>query len=524
MVVLRFDYPGAGDSEGEDPDHARLDDWVGAVVRAASFLREQFGCSHVGLIGLRFGAAVAGMAAARAGARWIALWAPVANGRAYARELRAVAALGSRHSGDDARVGVAGHLLDPAFVEAVAAMRTQDWDLGGVRRILLFERDDVARDEKLRESLRDMGIEPDLLAFAGYPAMFDRPQDAEVPWAAVDDLCDWMAAQARVPPDSGHSQIGALPGPGPAGGATELRNGVYRERRLMLGTARRLPSVLCEPAVDHAVAPLVLLLNAGAVHHTGPGRLYARLARELARAGVPSVRVDLSMLGDGIVAGVPDENDCYAAACLHDVMDMLDDIQDRHGFRDLVLAGLCSGAYWALQGAIEPRARGLRAVAMINPLVIGRRPLGGKSIGLEAAEALRYRRSMRSWAKWKKVLTLQVDLAAAFKVLTGRALSVLRAVLQDIGRRLGLAEPNVIGQGLRRLRAGQVAVGLFVGHAEPGYLLLRQESPREVAAGQRASAIQVFTLDDCDHTFTTEAAKQRLFRAFVAFVETLRTR
>jgi pimeloyl-ACP methyl ester carboxylesterase len=523
--TLRFDFPATGDSEGESPDHAGLEDWVHAAAWAAGFLREQVGCTQVALIGLRLGAAVAGMAAARADARWLVLWAPVSNGRAYARELRAVAALGSGHGGgEDTALGVAGHLLANSFVDALATVGAQAWDLGGVRRALLLERDDVAPDSKLRDSLRDSGVELDLLTFGGYAAMFDRPHDSEVPWTALADVCEWMAGRADDSPVPLCVQGLSSPDRDFHTGVAELRTADYTEQRLMLGTGRRMPSVLCEPAGDRVVAPLVLLLNAGAVHHAGPGRLYVRLARELARSGVPSLRVDLSMLGDGIVAGVPDENDCYAPACQHDVMDLLGEVQDRLGFRDLVLGGLCSGAFWALQGAVDPAARGLRAVAMINPLVIGRRPHGGRSLGLEAAEALRYRRSMRSWAKWKKVFALQVDLRAAIQALAGRALSVLQSALRELSRRLGLAAPNAIGQGLRRLRAEQVAVGLFVGSSEPGYLLLRQESPREVAAGQRASAIQVFVLEDCDHTFTDEAAKQRLFRAFVAFVQTLRTR
>lgn len=523
MLALRFDYPGTGDSEGENPESVRLNDWIDSVERAASFLRSEAGCMHIALIGLRLGAAVAGTAAARTGAEWMVLWAPVSHGRTYARELHAVAAFGSEETHNGDAIGVAGHLYAPQFIDAITTLRAQDWDLSSVRRTLLLERDDGVPDERLRKTLLASGTELTQLSFAGYPAMFDRPQDAVVPTQAVTTLCDWMAtvvSDTFAPGDIGK------PCTSSAGWVTAeatLQTLDYQEKRLMVGTPRLLAGVLCAPDNGHISGPLVLLLNAGSVHHTGPGRLYTRLARELVRLGISSLRVDLSMLGDSIVPGAAEENDCYAATSLDEIMDLLEDVYDRLGFRDLILSGLCSGAFWALQGAIDPRARGLRAIAMINPLVIGHRPQGIRSGGLEASEALRYRQSMRSWSKWKKVLTLRAHLGTALVVMARRGISAFTAALLDTARRFGLCAPNEIGQGLRRLRDEHVVIGLFVGSAEPGYVLLRQESPREVAAGQHASTIQVFSLAHCDHTFTSEAAKQRLFRSFSSFVEGLRT-
>ncbi len=522
MVALRFDYPGCGDSEGDAAQDARLDAWIAAVEAAAAFLRRETGCTQVALIGLRLGAALAGLAAARVDARWLALWAPVSNGRAYARELRAVAALGAGQAAGNAGIGVAGHLLSAEFVDALATLRAQDWDLRGVRRALLLERDDASPDARLREVLHASGVELDAQVFAGYAAMFDRPQNAEVPAAAVAGLCDWMAAQADVRQANAGQAHGDASRRVDDERAAELGTTAYRERRLMLGARRRLAGVLCEPPGARASAPIVVLLNAGAVHHTGPGRLYVRLARELARSGVPSLRVDLSMLGDGIVAGVADENDCYADASRRDVLELLEDLRERLRFDEVVLGGLCSGAYWALQGALDARAPGLRAVAMIHPMAIARPPQPGGGGAPDAAEALRYRQSMRSWAKWKKLLTLQAHPRAALTVLARRASSVCTATLRELRGRLGMRPVGAVALGLRRLREQGVRVGVFVGSTEPGYLLLRQESPREVHAGLRASAIQVFDLADCDHALTAEAAKQRLFHAVVTFVEGLR--
>jgi pimeloyl-ACP methyl ester carboxylesterase len=58
MDVLRFDYPGTGDSEGEVCDFSDRD-WVASIGQAVEELRDMTGLSKVGLVGLRFGAALA---------------------------------------------------------------------------------------------------------------------------------------------------------------------------------------------------------------------------------------------------------------------------------------------------------------------------------------------------------------------------------------------------------------------------------------------------------------------------------
>ena len=71
------------------------------------------------------------------------------------------------------------------------------------------------------------------------------------------------------------------------------------ERALSFGPGRGLAGVLAEPSAPVAGRPAFLLLNAGLLPHTGPSRLYVRLARAL--AGVINVLdPDVIVLGGGI--------------------------------------------------------------------------------------------------------------------------------------------------------------------------------------------------------------------------------
>jgi len=86
--VLRFDYMGNGDSEG-DFEESTLDTMLSDTEYAARILREKVrGVESVNLLGLRFGASVAALAANQKSEYGrLILWEPVVNGLAYTREL-----------------------------------------------------------------------------------------------------------------------------------------------------------------------------------------------------------------------------------------------------------------------------------------------------------------------------------------------------------------------------------------------------------------------------------------------------
>ncbi len=90
FAALRFDYSGTGDSEGESED-ATLDAWISDIAAAAERLRAASGAARIAIIGLRLGATLAALAAARGAVRprHLVLWDPVVDGAAYLRELAA---------------------------------------------------------------------------------------------------------------------------------------------------------------------------------------------------------------------------------------------------------------------------------------------------------------------------------------------------------------------------------------------------------------------------------------------------
>lgn len=86
--VLRFDYVGSGDSEG-DCGHNGIDGWLDDIADSVAELQRREPVREIALCGLRFGAALAALAAARiATVRTLLFWDPVENGARYTSALR----------------------------------------------------------------------------------------------------------------------------------------------------------------------------------------------------------------------------------------------------------------------------------------------------------------------------------------------------------------------------------------------------------------------------------------------------
>jgi alpha/beta superfamily hydrolase len=96
--VLRFDFYGCGDSEG-NCDEGRIPQWLADVGSAIYEIRERCGPIKICLVGLRLGGTLAMMVAAERGdIDGIVLWDPVLSGPDYIEELATLHQERARHS------------------------------------------------------------------------------------------------------------------------------------------------------------------------------------------------------------------------------------------------------------------------------------------------------------------------------------------------------------------------------------------------------------------------------------------
>ncbi|MBZ5606600.1 MAG: alpha/beta fold hydrolase, partial [Acidobacteriia bacterium] len=124
--------------------------------------------------------------------------------------------------------------------------------------------------------------------------------------------------------------------------------------------------VLCEPAETNLRSECcVLFLNAGAVGHSGPNRMWTDAARRNAARGVVSFRFDLPGIGESDGDRNLDIPSLYQEALVEQVELAMDSLRSRLGVRRFIAIGLCSGAFWAFCAAI--RNRDVCSAVLLNP-------------------------------------------------------------------------------------------------------------------------------------------------------------
>lgn len=355
-AVLRIDLPGTGDSGGEPS----LDAWTDAVRVAVGWLRSQ--ADRIAVVALGLGSLVT-LGALDARVQQLLLWGAPADGRRGLRELDAFARLEASQTGEDepataAGLVAGGHLLPAHTAEALRALDVPALIAAAPpERALLLGRDGTAPAAKLADAFTAAGTSVETDDGPGWGAMLAGPQEAMVPDAVI--------GRSRV----FLNPSGPSPGPRAApAAAAQLGLPAVRETPLTLPGGAY--GVLAEPEDAPVAGVTAVLLNAGAIRHIGPNRMWVEAARRWAERGVPSLRVDLEAIGEAEGREEPygDDSAFYIPELTAQVAPILDALAARGLPPRFLLVGLCSGSYWAFHAAHADER--VRAAVLLNPRLL----------------------------------------------------------------------------------------------------------------------------------------------------------
>ncbi len=354
MLAIRFDYDGTGDSAGSDRDPGRVEAWLGSISEAIALAR-RCGAPDVSLVGMRVGALLAAVSAARLGGiDSLVLWDAVASGRAFVREQSALQRLRS-----DLKALGEGQVELPGFIYSAETVA----DLGALRvpqasepprRVLMLSRGDRRPARELTERL---GVDPELGEAVGQDRLLElEPLYHEVPAESSATIVEWLrpgGTPARAGLSVPECDVATLD----ADGIRLTERSVWLSDVAMFG-------VLTEPEKP-LEAPSIMLLNAGNDWHVGPNRLWVDVARRWAAMGFRCLRFDQSGLGDSATRPGTRPHVVRLPEAFEDVREAQEALEPADP-TNVIMVGLCSGGYQALENALVRPARGVYA---INPIL-----------------------------------------------------------------------------------------------------------------------------------------------------------
>ena len=506
IPACRFDYQGTGDSPGLDLDPNRLETWQKDIQAAIDFTRRATGCEKICLIGIRLGATLAAWVATQQEVDFLILWNPVISGRRYVREIHAIAATsGLKKSSNGTALETAGFLMSNETIEEIKHINLLQKNLRINVAALVIDRDDLEADTSLVEKLRKDQIATEHHLCPGYTEMMAEPQFAQVPKAALKVIADWLTRKCTnlpvlMPPKT-NTEIGF---------AADDQIPI-RERACHFGSDENLFGILSFLELPANLKPVILLLNSGSVHHVGPNRLYVLLARRLASLGYTTFRMDFQGLGDSVGATSRGENHPYPDSAVKDTECALKFLNEKFGCTRFVLLGLCSGAHTAFHAGLEITGHDIIDTVLINPLTF--HWVEGMSLATNHfQEVAYYKHTMKSTAKWAKVLKGQIDYRRAAEV-------VFKQLQTSATNLLTLGQKSKLSTDLLKFSAQGRPLTLFVSDLDPGYDILIDGAKTVALAGIKSGEIRVHRIKDADHTFTTLEPRNDLINRVCAHLK-----
>jgi len=399
--TLRYDHRGEGDSLGlADPSADALPCWLEGVQRAIEKLRGDTNVTRVVLAGVRLGATLAAVSAAKADG--LILLAPVLDAGAWLKRLRfASHALGG--AGRDTPLDAGGLVLSTATMAGLAGLT-----LEGSPGVPVFIAAQNRMVETFSGELTEQGALVAVTDFPGFDAMFLDAHSNLAPDEVFGRSIGWLAATFGKPEIA--SRQGGAQAPDP------LRWQGASERPIEFGD--HLQGIVCDPDQGDA-SSAVIFCNTGGDPRSGIGGFATMAARHLANQGFSSLRFDFAGLGDSPNGGPESRTHVYEVSRAID-MDSAVELMAARGAKRIAVVGVCAGAFHAFESATaDPRVTDLFAV---SPVKLNWRPGDTLSPGRvdDGKSTQSYIQGLTDSATWKRLFSGRIDLVAVIRTVALR--------------------------------------------------------------------------------------------------------
>jgi len=508
--VLRFDYTGTGDSDGDEFSENIVSRWLDDIVVAAEYLHAACGTEVRQVVGIRSGALLAAACAARLSpADGLMLWDPIPSGRRFLRELKANEKLAYFRCEPELLESV-GFPYPMPMLKDLKVLDIASSLEGYSGPMVAFVRDSAPVPAAIAKIGADRATF-DCIQVPGLATMLVEPHNAVIPHNAIGKAVAWVAEHLEtLAPEDSFDPL-------------SISNEVAFEgsNEGIIETVVRVSEggstgILCQgPNPAAKDRPIVLFGNAGSIYHIGPNRLYVTLARRLAKEGFTSFRYDLPNMGDGLQTPHPEANYPYPEDAMERITEVIEYARSSFGYPSVILTGVCSGATQAFLAAMhQAPTTALIETAMVNPKVFYVEDITQDGGNFVMQRANYYSRAIGDKDRWRRLFTGQIDYKQLFDFLTRRTWQLLRKVGRRVGRVFGMAPGTRLGRDLVSYDNTGRRLSFFFSSRDPGLRVLLESSDGVAKRFIRKGKVPVAVIEDADHTMIAKRCREEFMTKF----------
>lgn len=528
VTTFRMEYQGVGDSSGLDTDPDRISKWLASIECVYRFIQETCGIKRVSLFGFRMGGTLAVMVSEKLEIETLACWEPVVEGRRYIREMLAL-----QRTGENADLDVdstslegGGFLITRETMNEILAISLLQV-APRAKYILLFSSDDLPAPGSLIESWSARGLDFHHASLPGYADMMSLPHHSKVPEQAIEIITKQFtqlnisAKKISFPDLSAYQQIrhdcytygSSAKESMDAGGGFPVTEILCRIPNTPLFGILSLPLLR-----DAEHKPTVLLLNAGSVHRIGPNRNYVYIARQLLSLGFSVFRLDFIGLGDSLHPIPEKENDPYMPEFMENIRQAITFLKKHHGMNNVILMGVCSGAYASFQSAVHMQEDAIYEIMPINPLTFYWKE--GMSLDVAPSEYYfswdGYQQAVWKKDKWKKLLSGEKNIGEVLSTLTVilrlKTAALLKPLINRLKWAVGVRNIEDLAWDLEIIAKRGIKINFIFADTDPGVKLLKEGAGKTVDKLRERGSLGISFIPKANHNFSSHRGRTQLLK------------
>lgn len=511
-VAIRYDPIGMGNSSSNLEEPGIWDKWISTPGTIREYTKTNLNINEFTIIAFRSGSLILESYIKNYSDTEVIFWYPYTHGGAFLRDMEMLDGILNLQDKDCSTLEGGGYPITLETQNELQRLNLLKQGLDNYNNVLIIENGEVSTKSHLATSMEGSCelIKAEFLN--GLSALARQAELSVVPVDNIDYICDWVSKL-----DLSSSDTPITPQLN-----SSLSFDTFTENVVIVDSSKPIFGVLTLPISLKAPDKLLILTNSGSGHHSGPNRFHVDTARLLATQGIATYRLDLSNLGDSPANFEQDGYHPYPEKAATNLNTVVDFFNKDMGFKNIVMAGLCSGAHNAFHAAIQEKKEALRGLILINVITFYWKP--GQSIfSPEENEleinATRYQSNIFDLKKWLGILLTPSKLPRL-------ALFALRLIIKKItlaGSMIlsvfGYQKLTQLDRDLNLITSNGVKIHFLYSENEPTYKILMSQAGNTIQKHIKDSNISIDKISNADHTFSSRQSREELVNSIISSVK-----